>query len=181
MTEQLPREDFAPIVATLRDGRRFTLRSIRPDDKGELQEAFERLSWEARYTRFMAPMNELSRAMLERILHPVPGRELALVAIAGEGSDEDIVGSALYVADAGNETCEFAIVVADDWHGVGLASRLMRELIQAARAHGLKRMEGFVLARNRPMLNLARRLGFEVISSSEGPTVELVRLDLDSD
>jgi RimJ/RimL family protein N-acetyltransferase len=181
MTEQLPHEDFAPIVATLRGGRHVTLRSIRPDDKAELQEAFDRLSLEARYTRFMAPMKELSRAMLERAVHPVPGRELALVAIVGEGPNEDIVGGARYSADAGNDTCEFAVAVADDWHGVGLASRLMRELIQAARGHGLKRMEGFVLARNSPMLNLARRLGFEVTSSSEGPTVKLVRLDLDSD
>jgi hypothetical protein len=42
-------------------------------------------------------------------------------------------------------------------------------------------MEGFVLATNKPMLNLARRLGFEVGSSTEGPTVKLVQLDLDSD
>jgi L-amino acid N-acyltransferase YncA len=83
--------------------------------------------------------------------------------------------------EPGATTCEFGITLADDWHRVGLASRLMKELIESARAHGLKRMEGLVLATNSPMLNLARRLGFEVRLSTEGPTVKLVCLDLDSD
>ena len=39
-------------------------------------------------------------------------------------------------------------------------------------------MEGYVLATNRPMLDLARRLDFEVGASDEGPSVKLVRLDL---
>ena len=41
------------------------------------------------------------------------------------------------------------------WQGMGLASRLMRELIQAARVRGITHMEGFVLANNQPMLRLA--------------------------
>jgi hypothetical protein len=39
-------------------------------------------------------------------------------------------------------------------------------------------MDGFVLARNTPMLALARRLGFEVTASDEGPSVKRVLLDL---
>ena len=39
-------------------------------------------------------------------------------------------------------------------------------------------MEGFVLAGNTPMLALARKLGFEVTASDEGPRVRHVRLDL---
>jgi len=35
-----------------------------------------------------------------------------------------------------------------------------------------------VLARNRSMLALARRLGFKVGPSEEGPSVKLVRLEL---
>jgi RimJ/RimL family protein N-acetyltransferase len=128
----------------------------------------------------MSAIKDLPGGVLEKAVHPVAGRELALVATAGEGADEDIVGGARYIVEPDNTTCEFAVTLADDWHRVGLASRLMKALIEAARAHRIKRMEGFVLATNQPMLNLARRLGFEVRSSSEGPTVKLVRLDLDS-
>jgi RimJ/RimL family protein N-acetyltransferase len=170
----------APTVVELRDGRRVSIRPIRPDDRKELQDAFVRLSSEARYTRFMSAVKNLPPGALERAVHPVAGREFALVAIAGEGADEDIVGGARYFVESDNVTCEFAITLADDWHRVGLASRLMKELIKAARAQGINRMEGFVLASNEPMLNLARRLGFHVTSSSEGPTVKLVWLELDS-
>jgi hypothetical protein len=42
----------------------------------------------------------------------------------------------------------------------------------------MKRMRGYVLAANTPMLALARRLGFEVTPSDAGPSVKLVGIDL---
>lgn len=165
--------EFEPTETTLRDGRRVTMRAIRPEDAGHMQAAVARLSDDSRAARFMAALKELSPAMLERAVRPTPGRDLALVAVAGDA----IVGGARYVG-ATNGSCEFAVTVADEWQGAGLASRLMRALIGDARARGLKRMEGYVLATNRPMLELAQRLGFEVTTSDEGPTVKLVRLDL---
>ena len=63
-------------------------------------------------------------------------------------------------------------MIADGWRGAGLASSIMRALIRDARARGLKRMEGHVLAENRSMLDLARRLGFAVGASEEGPVGE---------
>jgi RimJ/RimL family protein N-acetyltransferase len=178
MSVQAGLEDIAPTLVELRDGRRVSIRAICPGDQEDLRESFTRLSFEARYTRFMRAIKELPRDVLERAVAPVAGRELALVAIAGGGETAEIVGGARYFVQPGATSCEFGITLADDWHRVGLASRLMRALIEAARAHGLKQMEGFVLAANEPMLRLARRLGFEVRSSSEGPAVKLVRLDL---
>jgi len=165
---------------SLRDGRSVMIRPIRVDDADGMQAAMRRLSDEARYTRFMAPLKELSPSMLERAVRPVEGRDLALVAVAGEGAKETIVGGGRYIG-AGDGSCEFAVTVADRWQGAGLASRLMRMLIEHARAHGLRRMDGFVLASNRPMLALAQRLGFSVGPSEEGPSVRLVRLELARD
>ena len=48
----------------------------------------------------------------------------------------------------------------DAWQGKGVAGLLMAELINAAKAHGLKVMEGLVLASNHKMLKFARQLGF---------------------
>lgn len=169
--------DFAPIRAALRDGRSVTIRAIRAEDAGGMQAAVARLSEEARYTRFMAPLKELSPSMLERAVRPIAGHDLALVVVAGEERDESIVGGARYIG-AEDGSCEFAVTITDDWQGAGLATHLMRELINHARAHALERMDGFVLASNRPMLALAQRLGFSVGPSEEGPSVRLVRLEL---
>jgi len=168
---------FASFHATLRDGRSVIVRTISSDDAGGVQAAFGRVSEEARYTRFMAPLKELSPAMLDQAVSPLAERFLALVAVAGDPKNESIVGGARYLG-AADGTCEFAILIADDWQGMGLASQLMKALIRDARARGLSRMHGYVLAGNRPMLDLARRLGFEVGPSEEGPRVKLVQLAL---
>lgn len=175
--------DFTPVAVTLRGGRRVTLRSIRPDDGEALQAALRGLSAESRYMRFMSVVNELSPSMLKHAVHPVAGRDLALVALADPAvgsAGDDVVGGARYSADSALQTCEFAITVSEDWRGTGLASCLMQELIRSARARGLKGMEGYILARNTPMRNLAQRLGFEVTPSAEGPGVVRVWLDLQS-
>jgi acetyltransferase len=176
-------EDFIPVSVALRGGRHVTLRAIRPDDKDAIQAAVVGLSAEARYMRFMSQVKELSPAMLERAVNPAAGRDLALVALAetnSGGNGGRVVGGARYIADGAGRTCEFAVAVANDWSGVGLASRLLKELIASARGRGLETMEGFILAGNTPMRNLARRLGFETGPSDEGPGVVRVRLDLRS-
>jgi hypothetical protein len=40
-------------------------------------------------------------------------------------------------------------------------------------------MEGFVLAGNQSMLRLARRLGFQIKSDPDDPTVRICRMTLD--
>ena len=175
MSEPAP---FAPIEVELRDGRRVRLREIRPDDRSEVRQAFDRLSGESRYMRFMSYMKEVSPRMLERTVNPQKERELGLVAEVDARDGIDIVAGARYYIQADGETCEFSVTVADGWQRAGLASRLLRELIEGARARGLKRMEGFVLAGNSGMLNLARRLGFTLRRDPHDQTVTIVDLAL---
>ncbi|MCK7580224.1 MAG: GNAT family N-acetyltransferase [Chromatiales bacterium] len=70
-----------------------------------------------------------------------------------------------------SETCEFAIVVADKWQNRGIGTRLLALLMEAARAKGFKTMEGEVLTENVPMLNLVRRLGFNLWQEPDSPTI----------
>jgi GNAT superfamily N-acetyltransferase len=168
---------FEPEVWRLRSGRSVTVRLVRPDDQTRLQDAMRHLSDESRYMRFMGFTRELSPQLLDRATHPVPGRELQLLAVTGEGDAETIVASARYAADASGD-CEFAVTVADAWHRLGLARRLLEALIRSARMQGFKRMTGYVLATNAGMLALARRMGFIHVTSREDPTVCVVRRDL---
>jgi GNAT superfamily N-acetyltransferase len=45
-----------------------------------------------------------------------------------------LVGEARYVANPGGDSCEFGVVIADDWHKSGIAGLLIEALIGAARA-----------------------------------------------
>ena len=166
------------MTETLRDGRQVTLRAVRPEDRDEVRAAIKRLSAESRYMRFMAPLNDLSPQMLDRAVNPVAGRELQLVAVDVEGGRQIIVGGARCCGSSDGHGCEFALAVADDWQGVGLARRLLQALMRAAHAAGFRCMEGYIFSSNSRMLGLARRLGFERVASPEGPTVHLVRREL---
>jgi acetyltransferase len=168
-----------PIEATLRDGTRVIIRSIGPED-AEREQAFVRgLSPESRYFRFMNTLRELSPEMLERFTHPDPAREVALVALADEGGKQSQVAVARCAAGSERDSCEFAIVVADAYQGRGLGSRLMQELIARARARGVARIEGLVLASNHHMLELMQSLGFGIVTLPEDARMRRVSKSLD--
>jgi len=167
--------DRFPLELSLRDGRRVTLRAVRPEDREAVRAALMRLSAESRYSRFMAPMREPSPRLLDWAVNPAREQELQLVAACGDGAEQTIVGGGRYSAAAGSKDCEFALTVADDWQGQGLARQLLEALMRAASAAGFERMEGDILASNARMLGLAKRLGFERVKSPEGPTVHRVR------
>lgn len=155
---------YRPRRVALRNGRQATLRAIVEADAAEIVQAFERLSPESRYYRFMQHKKQINSSALERGVHPVPGRDFAFVATVPAADGIDIVGAAQYVrAEGGSDmTCEFAITVADDWRGSGLAQTLLASLLRRARRDGYQTMEGWVMAENTAMLGLARKLGFEV-------------------
>jgi acetyltransferase len=171
----------AQLVGTWRpaDGPEVTLRPIRPED-AEMEQAFVRsLSAETRYFRFMDTLRELTPQMLVRFTQIDYDREMAFVATVPEDGREAEIGVARYVANPDGESCEFALVIADGWQRRGLGRRMMEQLVAVARARGLRAMVGHVLAENRGMLALCRKLGFGVADSAEGPMVKRVTLALD--
>jgi len=153
---------------TLRDGTRVSVRPIEPEDRDALVAAFERLSPETRYRRFFGPVNKLSSRALDHLTIVDHTAHEALIAL---DEDDAIVAVARYVRIAEGEA-EPAIVVADDWQGRGLGSRLLALLSQRALAEGVERFRAPVLARNRDAIALFRRLG-ETETAHMGREVEL--------
>ena len=73
---------------------------------------------------------------------------------------------------------EYALVVADDWHGRGLGARLMSAIEATARERGLKKFEGFVLGNNQRMLGLMQRLGYTSRRDRDDPDLRNVEKSL---
>ena len=169
---------FAEFDVTLRDGRAVHIRAIRATDEAEFVQAFDRMSEDARYMRFMRTVREPNRERLRKALASSPEKGFGIVAAVPAADGIDIVGSAIYVIASDPATCEFAVTVASEFGGAGLASKLMTTLIEAAKRRGLKEMDGFVLSVNEPMLRLARRLGFKVAPDPDDRTLRICRLQL---
>lgn len=167
----------------MRGGGEYTVRPIQPNDAQMLQELVHGLSKESRYFRFVSSMQELPPSMLARFTLIDYDREMALVAVhkvrtadaQGEMVDtERIVGVSRYITNPDKASCEFSLLVADDFNGKGLGSRLMQAIMDVARDKGLAEIDGLVLANNPGMLKLMKSLGFTVKPFPEDPDFKLV-------
>src|SRR5690242_13340667 len=83
--------------------------------------------------------------------------------VTEENGHEMEIGVCRYAINPDGESCEFALVVSDQWQHKAIGHRLMGSLFDAARSKGLKTMEGEVLAGNHNMLKLVATLGFTVV------------------
>jgi len=76
--------------------------------------------------------------------------------------------------DPDGKSCEFAIVVADEWQKRGLGAKLLKALISHAQLRGIKRIHGSVLKNNSGMLQFVKGLGFEETTDPVDSSVMLV-------
>ena len=167
----------------LRGGGEYVIRPVHPDDAQMLQELTRGLSSESRYFRFASAMSELPPSMLSRFTLIDYDREMALVAVVRERHADDtgaileqerIIAVSRYITNPDRTSCEFSLLVADDYAGRGLGSRLMLSIMDAAREKGLSEIVGLVLTNNHTMLKLMRSLGFDVKAYPGDPDFRLV-------
>jgi RimJ/RimL family protein N-acetyltransferase len=142
---------YVPLRLT--DGTEITIREIRADDKELLAAGHARLSERSRLRRFLGPKPRLTASDL-RYLTEVDGvNHYAVVAINGP----DIVGVARWVRLVDDpEEAEVAVVVGDRLQGKGLGKILARQLADAARARGVRRMRASIMSDNPPAIALLR-------------------------
>ncbi|MCB1898912.1 bifunctional acetate--CoA ligase family protein/GNAT family N-acetyltransferase [Cognatazoarcus halotolerans] len=155
------------------DGVKIVIRPIKPEDADLEVEFVRKLSPESKYYRFMNTMRELPPAMVTRLTQIDYDREMAFVAIIDQDGVETEIGVCRYAVNPDGESCEFAIVVADEWAHRGLARKLMGVLIETARDRGLGYMNGVFLSNNERMLKFVKGLGFVLSNDPEDNSVKL--------
>ncbi len=163
----------------LTDGTSVIIRPIRPEDAELEKEFIKMLSEQTKYFRFRGHLNELTPQMLMRFTQIDYDREMALVATHEYKQKETFLGIARYTINPDQESCEFAIVVADAWQKKGIGSQLLERLISIAKNSNLKSFTGEVMTQNTDMLTLVKNLGFTIEDSAD-PAIKVVSFDLTS-
>jgi acetyltransferase len=158
----------------LPDGRDVTIRPIRPEDAEIEQDFIRNLSDEAKYFRFMHAVHELTPQMLVRFTQIDYDREMALIVVTWEDGKEVEHGVVRYVTNPDQNSCEFAVVISDEFQGHGIGQRMLTRLMEIARSRGLDMMEGEVLTSNHRMLELVKSMDFQIQRSSDNPGVQYV-------
>ena len=164
----------------LSDGERVHLRLMQPGDKAMLVEAFERLSPDSRYARFMAPKTRITDAEL-RYLTEVDGIDhFAIGAIKRHlVSKDEGVGSARFVRLPDRpDVAEPAVTVVDSYQGKGLGSMLLQRLIEAALERGVRWFSVELLAENTASRKMIEALAPEAKfrPSGDGAVVAMLPL-----
>jgi acetyltransferase len=150
------------------------VRPVRPDDEFRYEKFFSKISPDDVRLRFFTPHIHLSHRFLARLTQIDYAREMAFVAIAE--STNDILGVVRLVLDPDLQRGEYGIIVRSDMKGHGLGWQLMKHLIDYARHEGIGEITGLVLSENGTMIDMARQLGFRVVSNPADPTVKSVTL-----
>jgi GNAT superfamily N-acetyltransferase len=132
--------------------------------------AFERLSPESRYARFMTPKTRLSDAELDYLTETDGYDHVALVALRKHlVTTTEGLGVARFVRLVEEpDTAEPAVTVIDDYQGVGLGSILLQRLIEAAWERDVRWFRSELLAENKASRKMMESLSPEVRFESQG-------------
>jgi GNAT superfamily N-acetyltransferase len=154
-------------------GVRHVLRPLHRGDEECLRAFFRSHTPETVYERYGYPVSEMSFDRAFQLVNIDPARDCALgIFESGPGGDVlDAVGR--YCLDADGRNAELAFVVRESKRNLGMASFLLRTLIQTARARSLRSLWAQVSAGNGPMIAVFRRHGFAFSPLEPGGEVKL--------
>ncbi|MDY6854083.1 MAG: bifunctional acetate--CoA ligase family protein/GNAT family N-acetyltransferase [Thermodesulfobacteriota bacterium] len=165
-------------TATIKGGEKLFIRPIKPEDAPLLQDLFHALSPKTVYYRFFSPLKSLSPKMLARFTQIDYDREIALVAFDATESEEKMLGVARLISDSEGKKGDLSIVIADPWQGKGIGAILMESLLNIAKERKIEFLYGLVMAENRQMLGLAKKLGFVTTRSKDDFNHHEIRIDM---
>jgi acetyltransferase len=149
-------------LETVKGNLTIFVRPVKPEDAPLFIDLFNNMSATSIYYRFFAPVKTLKPKMLARFTQIDYDREIAMVAIQEEGSQEKLLGVARIVGDPDGKIGEFSVVVGDPWHGKGIGAALLKKCLDIAKKRRFKTITGFVLRENKGMLGLGKKLGFKI-------------------
>jgi acyl-CoA hydrolase/GNAT superfamily N-acetyltransferase len=158
-------------VEKSKDGVDIVVRPVRMSDVEALQDLFYALSNESARQRFMAYKHAYPHAEMQQLVDADYIESLALVAI--EPRSGELIAMARYDMDPATRFGDIAFAVRDDWQRRGIGGVLMRRMLHAARANGLRGFSADVLAGNRGMLMVFQQSGLTVQTRFDGACYHL--------
>jgi len=151
----------------LKDATPITLRPIKAQDEPLIVNFHKDLSEKSirqRYFEFLSLDERTTHERLIRICFNDYDRELALVAIHHDpiSDKKNIVGVGRLSRVPGSVEAKMTLVIVDNFHGKGLGSNMIDQLIAIARSEKIQYIKAEVLTENEGMLHICKKKGFEI-------------------
>lgn len=137
---------------------------IRPIDERDAElelEFLNHLSPEFRNARFLGLVRDPSPEVARELTNLDPATDMAFIALVSYQGRDHQVGAAQFRVNAAGDSCDASLAVSGEWRKRGVGSLLMRHLIEAARARGIRHMRAYAPMRSDGGDHLAARIGFQ--------------------
>jgi RimJ/RimL family protein N-acetyltransferase len=135
-----------------------------------MKDLLDRLSPHSLYLRYLRLVRSFTPAEIARFVATGPGH-LAVGAFDGGV----LVGAAQYFRSSKNpDQAEVAVEVADSHQRHGVGAQLVHTLSMLAAGEGITHFTATVLAENRAVLGLMRHSGWRILTTEDGPYVDVV-------
>jgi RimJ/RimL family protein N-acetyltransferase len=152
------------------DGRAVLIGPLHPSDRARYLDGMGRASADSVYKRFMTPVARLTTPQIAYLVGVDHHDHEAYLAVDEDGGEAVAVGR--FVRDEEDRgKAEAAVIVIDDWQGLGLGKAVCRALANRACDLGIERFEATMLADNKAMMAVLESLGEVRFRSSDGGTV----------
>jgi acetyltransferase len=159
----------------LTNGTSVVLRPIKPEDEIPLYNLFQSLSEETMRFRFFQAIRDMSHETLTRYCNIDYDREIAIVAETKKEYGK-IMGVSRLILEPGRNRGEFAVVVGDQWQGLGLGSKLVDYITEIGKDMRLETIGGDILSRNLKMIRLCIKEGFKIEPVDEETVKAIMKL-----
>ncbi len=163
----------------MRNGEEVILRAIKPEDEPLWLDMFRAFSEESIRYRFFQMIKDTPHEVRVRYCNIDYDREIAIVPELTRDGKRRILGVGRLILGPDGKSGEFAIIVADEFQGNGLGTKMADHVLEIAYDLGVERVYSVLLADNDRAISLMKRMGFSLSYAADN-TVEAT-LDLRED
>jgi acetyltransferase len=155
-----------------KENQKVIFRPIRPEDEPEMVKFHQRLSEKSVYLRYLEAISLNQRTNHENLVRNCfidYDREIAIVAEMSNLKTGllEIVGVGRIRKSTGFNSGNIAIVVRDDFQGIGIGSELVKRMIVIGEDEKLSLINADVLRENENGISMLKTLGFTIRESAK--------------
>ncbi len=144
-------------------GQTLTIRPLRATDERRLQEFFYSHNPETVYNRYFAPKKQLTHREAAELCCVDYKERMAVGAFLPHDQGSRFIAVARYFLDPRKGLAETAVVVHEDWRGLGLGALLTEVLIEHARSNGIRGFFSSLLPTNQSIVRMHQKMGHRVV------------------
>jgi acetyltransferase len=123
---------------------------------------FQNFSEQSIRYRFFSYIKDTPHEMRVRFCNIDYDREIAIVAEIMDKGQRKIIGVVRVPIEPDKKTGEIAVIVADQWQGLGLGSKLIDYMIEICKDKKLETIYALMLSDNYQIIDLFRKMGFTI-------------------